>query len=417
MRTLVKVMGIVLLLLALAQAALWYAGSRWFAGLAGQLQPAVELHYGSSFAWLNGRAGIRNVRVGSPMLAASEQVNAERASIITGGPLDLFSLFMSGERRWPDDAAVHIQRLRLTAQMERQLRDKASRLGYLAPFEALGCNPRGRFSGVDYAELGWQEAAVDIRLGWRHDRVDSQQLSVSYDMAPLGRLEMDLTLAGNAPSPLQDIAAAGEMVEHARVRFEDRGMIGQRNAYCARGHGQDMDGFHGRHMRAVRDELESFGVFLDEAVVKVYDRFARNGGQIELTLLPSRSIPLRQYHHYRPEDQLAMLGASLRYNEDSAVPISARFHAAAVAGEPALAAAEPVVQIRAEASAADEAEVAELPGLVGRRLSIRTLEQITYVGTLLGVEGALVRIENERGLRPQRVVLSASSISVIRVLD
>ncbi len=417
MRTLVKLVGIILLLLAMAQAALWYAGSRWFAGLTEQLQPAVELNYGSTFAWLNGRAGMRNVRVGSPMLAASEQVHAERASIITGGPLDLFSLFISGDRRWPDDATVRVQRLRLTAQMERQLRDKASRLGYLAPFEAMGCNPRGRFSGVDYAELGWQEAAVDIDLGWRRERMDHQQLTLSYDMDPLARLELDLVMAGLAPTTLQELPLAGAGVEHLRLRFEDRGMIGQRNAYCARAGQQDMDGFHGQHMRAVRDELESYGMFLDEAVVAVYDRFARNGGQIELNLMPSRTIALHEYHHYRPEDQLAMLGASLRYNQDPAVSISARFHAAAVAGEPELTAAEPVVRIRAEASAADEVELAELPGLVGRRLSIQTLEQITYVGTLLGVQGPMVRIENERGLRPQRVVLTASSISTIRLLD
>lgn len=417
MRTLVRVVGIAALLLALAQAALWYAGSRWFAGLSAQLQPAVELSYGSSFAWLNGHAGIRNVRLGSPLLAASEQVHAERASIVSGGPLDLFSLFMSGERHLPDDASVRIQRLRLTAQMERQLRDRASRLGYLAPFEALGCNPRGRFSGVDYAELGWQEAAVDIDLGWRRDRAGGQQLALAYDMYPLARLELDLDLGGPAPASWQDLADAGGRLQHVRLRFQDRGMIGQRNAYCARGNRQDMDGFHGQHMLAVRDELESYGMFLDEAVLKVYDRFSRNGGQIELTLVPSRTIPLHEFRHYRPEDQLAMLGARLRYNEDAPVPVSARFHAAAVAGEPAVAAAEPVVRVRAEAGAADEVELDELPGLVGRRLSIQTLEQITYIGTLLGVEGPMVRIENERGLRPQRVVLTASSISAIRVLD
>ena len=417
MRTLVKLVGIVALLLALAQGALWYAGSRWFAGLAEQARPMVELEYGSSFAWLNGHAGIRHVRLGSPMMAAGEHLHAERASIATGGPLDLFSLFMTGDRRWPDEGTVRIQRLRLTAQMEQQLRDQASRLGYLAPFEALGCNPRGRFSGVDYAELGWQEAAVDIDLHFRRDRFDSHQLALSYDMNPLARLELDLSLDGNVAPSMLGLASASEQLEHVRLRFEDRGMIGQRNAYCARGNSQDMDSFHGQHMRAVRDELESFGMFIDPAVVNVYDRFARNGGQLELSLMPSRTIALRDYRHYRPEDQLAMLGASLRYNQDPPVPVSARFHAAAVTNGPALSEAEPVVQIRAEASAADEVELEELPSLVGRRLSIQTLEQITYIGTLLGVEGALVRIENERGLRKQRVVLSASSISRIRVLD
>ena len=323
---------------------------------------------------------------------------------------------MSGERHLPDDASVRIQRLRLTAQMERQLRDRASRLGYLAPFEALGCNPRGRFSGVDYAELGWQEAAVDIDVGWRRDRAGGQQLALAYDMYPLARLELDLDLGGPAPASWQDLADAGGRLQHVRLRFQDRGMIGQRNAYCARGNRQDMDGFHGQHMLAVRDELESYGMFLDEAVLKVYDRFSRNGGQIELTLVPSRTIPLHEVRHYRPEDQLAMLGARLRYNEDAPVPVSARFHAAAVAGEPAVAAAEPVVRVRAEAGAPTSRA-----GRTTRPCRPPAEHPDTGTDHLYRhparCRGPMVRIENERGLRPRRVVLTASSISAIRVLD
>lgn len=419
MRSLLKWLSALAVLAALGQGLLWYAASRWFAQAAETLSPIAELTYASSFAWPNGRAGIRDVRL-QPRMASGEAIGADSVSFRTGGPIQMLSLLFNEVDEPPENIDLRIERLRLGADTERTLREHASRLGYLAPFEALGCNDQGRFTGSDYAELGWLQALADIEFSLRRDSGGGAlALDLAYDMTPLGRFDLNVELAG-VPSDFAAMAAAGAgvQVERARARFQDRGMLAQRNAYCARKQGADPMAFLNHHLQAVSVELESGGVFLDEAVLAVYRDFVERGGSLELAVAPSSTISLGDYGHYKPEDRLRLLNASLRHDDNTLVPVTARFFAAGTGADTTRPDATEAVSVRAEATDADQLLFEELPGLAGQRIRVATSQGIAYVGTLLSVEGPLLRIEVERRSGPpQRVVLSRQSILDMQLVE
>lgn len=419
MRGLIKWTVAALLALALLQAALWYAASRWFAEAARALRPVAELTYASSFAWPNGRTGIRGVRV-QPVLVAGEELVADSVSFRTGGPLALLGLLLAGADEPPQSLSVRIEGFRLSATAERQLREQASRLGYLAPFEALGCNDLGRFSGTDYAELGWLQSGADIELDMRQDPPrGGLDLVVGYDMDPLGRLVLELDLEGVPMSGGPATAsAAGVQMRRALVRYQDRGMLVARNAYCAARLNATPEAFLNHHVEAVRAELEARGIFPEEAVVDLYRGFAARGGQLELTAAPSTTIALAQFGHYSPEDRLRLFNAGLSHDGSPRVPVAARFFGAGTGTGSSSPKATESVAVRAQASDADSLLFDELPELAGRRIAIATRQGVDYVGTLLGTQGPLVRLQVEQRVgRPQTVAVSRDNIESMRLVD
>jgi hypothetical protein len=419
MRGLIKWMVAALLALALLQAALWYAASRWFAEAARALRPVAELSYASSFAWPNGRTGIRGVRL-RPAMAGGEELTADSVSFRTGGPLALLGLLLAGSDEPPQSVSLRIERFRLSANAERQLREQASRLGYLAPFEALGCNDSGRFTGTDYAELGWLQSGADIDLDLHQDPPrGGLAMVLGYDMHPLGRIDLELDLEGvpMANGPTTASAASIEL-RRGLVRYQDRGMMAARNAYCATRLNATAEAFINHHVEAVRAELEASGTFPDEAVIELYRGFAARGGQVELTAAPSSTIGLAQFGHYSPEDRLRMFNAGISHDGGPRVPVSARFFGAGTGTGTSSPKATTSVAVRAQASDADSLLFEELPELAGRRIAIATRQGVDYVGTLLGTQGPLVRLQVEQRVgRSQTVAVSRDNIDVMRLVD
>jgi hypothetical protein len=419
MRGVIKWTVAALLALALLQAALWYAASRWFAEAARMLAPVAELTYDSSFAWPNGRAGIRGVRL-VPVLVAGEELAADSVSFRTGGPVALLRLLLAGADEPPQSVSLRIERFRLSANAERQLREQASRLGYLAPFEALGCNDTGRFSGTDYAELGWLQSGADIEVDLNQDPPrGGLELVVGYDMNPLGRLDVELDLEG-VPMAGGPATASADSVQlrRALLRYTDRGMLAARNAYCAGKLNAAPDAFVNHHVEAVRAEIEARGTFPDDPLVELYRGFAARGGQLELTAAPSSTIALSQFGHYSPDDRLRLFNAGISHDGGPRVPVSARFFGAGTGTGTSSPKATESVAVRAQASDADSLLFDELPGLTGRRIAIDTRQGVDYVGTLLGIQGPLVRLQVEQRVgRSQTVAVSRDSIESMRLVD
>jgi len=76
------------------------------------------------------------------------------------------------------------------------------------------------------------------------------------------------------------------------------------------------------------------------------------------------------------------------------------------------------VRVKVDPRTADQLLFEELPDLVGRRLGVTMREGQDHVGTLLGTQGPLVRIEIvQRGGTTQRLALSRDSITAMRLLD
>lgn len=420
MRLLLKLAGGVLLVVVLIQGVLWYLVSREFAQTAEGLRPAAELQYGATFAWLTGNFGMRDVRLGSPLFGDGD-ISAQRVEIRTSGPIALFSLLLADDREAVEDVAFDIRRMRLGAALEQALREEASRLGYLAPYEALGCNDRGRFSGTEYAELGWLQANVDIEARMRRD-IDrgTLALSLSYDMQPLSRFDLALDLEGMPEEGwIGSSIGAGLRVERAEIRYHDRGMLAHRNAFCAQTLGIDEAAFLERHIAAVADELESRGIFPDFPVTALYRDFARRGGTLVATLAPSAEVAFADYRHYAPADRLRLLNAGLQLNDGPLVPVTARFFGEGVGTD---AAAPPdatdTVRVLVDPTDADRLLFEELSDLVGRRISVKTHGGQVYVGTLLGTQGPLVRLEIvRRSGQAQRLALSRQTIEAMHLLD
>lgn len=418
MRLLLKLAGAAVLVIALVQGIVWYRASSEFAQTAEDLRPTVELEYGSTYAWLNGRMGMRDVRLRSPM-AADGEITAERVEIQTSVS-GMLSLLFSGSDAPLNDVTFDVKRLRLGATFERSLRERASRLGYLLPYEALGCNDRGRFSGTDYAELGWLQTSVDVHVRSDRDpREGRLELAVAYDMQPLGRFDLVLDLQGALTDGwLWSSIGSDLRIRQAKLAFQDRGMLARRNAFCAGALGIDEAAFVERHMAAVADELESHGVFPDESVTAVYRRFVENGGALAVSVMPSDGVALSDYRHYAPEDRLRLLNAGVQLNEGPLVPVTARFFSEGVGARAAVPDAADTVRIQVDPTEADQLLFEELPDLAGRRIEVKTHAGQGYVGTLLGTQGPLVRLEIvRRSGQPQRLALSRESIASIRLID
>ncbi|MDZ3823174.1 MAG: hypothetical protein U0S76_06190 [Pseudoxanthomonas sp.] len=418
-RLLLRVFLGVLVLVVLAQALLWWQVSRWAAGTARALQPVAELTWGSSYAWLTGRAGLRNVRL-APHGAPGSTATAAAVELGGGSPAGLLRLFR-GDEGLPEDVRLVVRRLRLGPELERVLRSGASRWGYLLPFEATGCRDDGLFTGVDYGELGWLQTEADVEFRMRRRAADGAgrgMVELAWDMHPLARLEFELEAAGLVSTRM---VAPPTNIERLRVRVDDRGMVAQRNAYCARLLGIGPADFQARHVAAVRSQFETQGVFPDDEAIGVYAGFAQAGGRLELQATPSSAVPLADYRHYRRADQLRMFNATLRHDQGAVTQVTARFlddeaarPDAAALGRPG--AASDAVRVRVEASAADELAFEELDELAGTRISVRTREGIGYVGTLLGTQGPLVRLEiRQRDGRSRVLALSADSIESMRI--
>jgi hypothetical protein len=411
-----KWFGALGLLLAIALGAYWYAASRWFAELAQSMAPVVELEYASSFAWPFGRAGIRQIRL-RPVLAPTEEVVADSMSFSAGDPLVMFNLFWRGNIDPPPALSIRIERLRVSASTERRLREQASRLGFLAPFEALGCNDQGRFGGADYAELGWLQASTDFDISYRYSESGGDlYFSVAHDMAPLARLEIELDADGIIGG-MGSMFARAPQLRRFLARYDDRGMLGQRNEYCARRLSVSPDVFVDRHVAAVRAELEALGLFPDEPLVELYRAFAARGGRLELTAAPSATVSISDYGHYSAEDRLRLFNAGISHDGGARIPVTARFFTAG-AGAESVAAPATTTAIRAQATDADTLLIEELPELIGSRISISTHQGVDYAGTLIGVRGSLIRLQVETRVgRPQTVVLNQSSIASMRLIE
>lgn len=418
-RLLVRVLLGLLVLALLAQLLLWWQVSRWAAATARVLDPVAELTWSSSYAWLTGRAGLRNVRL-APRDAPGSAATAAAVEL-GGGSLPGLLRLSSGNGGLPEDLRLVVRRLRLGPDLERRLRTGSSRWGHLLPFEAVGCRDDGLFTGVDYGELGWLQTEADVEFRLRRLAADGSgaaTVELAWDMDPLARVEFELVAQGLASSRL--VAPPGQ-VERLRVRVEDRGMVAQRNAYCARLLGIGPADFQARHVAAVRGQFEARGVFLDDAAMGVYAAFAQAGGRLELLATPSAAVPLADYRHYRRADQLRMFNASLRHDQGTVAQVAARFlddeaerPDAAVLGRPG--AASEAVRVQVEAGAADELSFDELDDLAGVRISVRTREGVGYVGTLLGTQGPLVRLEiRQRDGRSRVVALSVDSIASMRI--
>lgn len=419
MRSWLKLAGSALLAVALLQCLLWYTVSREAAQLARDLRPMVELQYASTFAWLSGDIGLRGVRIQTPALPDGD-VSAERVELDVGGPIGLLRLAWFDDDDAPlEDVSFAFRQLRLSAGLERMLRENASRQGYLAPYEALGCNDRGRFSGTDYAGLGWLQSVADVEMRIRHPRSGGQSWTFAYDMQPLGRMEFALDLSGDRGNGWVWSAIGSALrIDRAELRYTDRGMLAHRNAYCARQLNIDEAAFIDRHMAAVADELEADGIFPDDAVMALYRTFADDGGTLAMTVLPIATVALRDYRHYRAEDQLAMLNAGLRLDDGPMVPLKARFYSDGTGSGTSRAAPSATVRVKVDPRTADQLLFEELPDLVGRRLGVTMREGQDHVGTLLGTQGPLVRIEIvQRSGTTQRLALSRDSITAMRLLD
>ena len=419
MRSWLKLAGSALLAVVLLQCLLWYTVSREAAQFAEDLRPHVELEYASTFAWLTGDIGLRDVRIHSPALPDGF-VSAQAVELDIGGPIGLIRLTWFDDDDTPlEDVSFSFRQLRLSPSLERMLRENASRQGYLAPYEALGCNDKGRFSGTDYAELGWLQSTADVQVRIRNPRADEQSWSFAYDMHPLGRLDLELVLRGDWEDGWVWSAVGSSLrVERVQFAFQDRGMLTRRNSHCANQLNVDETAFLDRHMAAVADELEAGGVFPDEAVTAVYREFARAGGTLTIEALPSASIALADYRHYRAEDQLGMLNASIRRDDGPRVPLKARFFSDGTGSGSVRSGTTETVRVKVDPRAADALLFDELDGLTGRRIGVTMQDGQDYVGTLLGTQGPLVRVEIvRRGGNPQRLALSRDTITSMRLLD
>lgn len=420
----IKLLAAAALLAAVATLGLKYGASRYFAQAAEDIAPFAELRYDSSFAWPNGRFGLNRVTL-RPLALQGEEITADRLSLDAGGLSGLVGMLIGGRSdELPSQAGLRVEGLRLSAGLDRQMAEQASTLGYLALFEALGCNPRGRFGPTDYAELGWNDTRIDLDLDLRSDRSrGTLAINSNYAVDPVGQLQLEVELSG-MPASAAQFMSAQPRVDQIGLRYDERGSLARRNTHCAAALGVDESAFLRRHFQAVRDELEVRGAFPEAPVWSVYQEFAAGGGVLELALRPNPSVPVAEYGHYKPADRLNLLNASLRRNDGAWVPVQARFFSEdeiamrrAAGDDIAAREAGEAVRVVVDASAADQLVFEELDELVGRRISVHTDGGVNYVGTLLGTQGPLVRIEVSRSGRATRMAVQRGSIVGMQLAD
>lgn len=297
---------------------------RYFDGLAAAVAPVAELRYALIEAFPPGRFGMREVSfrvAGAPQL----ELRAERALLRSQDRTWLLSWMFGQEPGLGRDLGLRLEGVRISPQLLARLRGHLEPVGLILPFEGMACGDGVRsLSEADYGALGWNHPRwdLDLRLGYR---ASERRLDLDWrlDRDPPGVVFGQAVLT-NVPSSgaLLRPDLGGAHVELLNLRYQEQGLLAQRNAHCGNGDGSGLT-FLERHQQQLHAWLGELGMVPDEPLWNAYGYWLRHGGELELIARPAQAVAFDDYHRFAPEDRLRLLALSLRVADQPPVAVEA----------------------------------------------------------------------------------------------
>lgn len=378
-----------LALLAVLVAALLGGGTVYLNQRAGQavdrlarsLEPAGQLSYGSLGVSPGGSLTLTDVDW-APEEGGGE-VFARRLRLNPGGPLALLELTRRLEAgRWPES-------LRLTAEdilldTSGPLAERASGpwglLPLVTPADARACGAATRADAAMLGAMGFTMLSTDLVVELRHPPA-SGELLLLWQAETSGlsghRLELRLGVDPDAgPGQLADAR-----VLELKLGYIDLGFGRARNLYCAGQLELAPEAFVERQLEAV---VRSRQAPPGDGLRRAYADYLRHGGELQWHARPGDAAPtLAELAAMDADARLAVLQPAFSINGAPVTePARAWLPRSAPAGPTAAPAAAAAPPPEPDSAGFQAVEVADLDGLEGHTLRLRTRQGARLQGRL-----------------------------------
>lgn len=435
LKTLIRTIIAVALLLASLQLVYWTAVRRQAQLLIAAVAPTSTLSYESIEAFPPGALVLHGVRLAVTGREAI-YLQADRVSLNQVDRLWMLA-WLSGFERGPlRRFGLQVEGLQASPELLRAIRGRAGVLGLILPFEAVGCAPESVFDDSDYAALGWQEPRLDMQLHW-HRRPEQRRVDVGLrvDRHPSGVVQADLSFVDvSERASILSARLGGARLDQASVRYDNAQALAQRNAHCVARVESGSD-FLAGHLRRVHELLRDMGVVPDEPIWAAYRAWLEQGGTLNFTAEPAPGVPFAEYPAFAPEDRLRLLGLSLQIAESAPVPVEAiAARTSAVAFRPLpeepvpeaeptrnAGSAQPSIEAtppprRRPVIVAQPIEFAEVANHHGEQVRIATIGGGRHVGLVLGSTDDAIELQISRYGGAARLPIAQEQISRIELL-
>lgn len=434
LKTLVRTIIGVALLLASLQLVYWSAVRRQVMLLAGAVAPVATLSYEGIDAFPPGTLALRGVSLAVKGREAIH-LRADRVALDNVDRLWMLRWLAGMERAPLRRLGLQIDDLRPGPVLLSALRDRAGPLGLALPFEAVGCTADSVFDDDDYAALDWNGQRLDLRLNWQR-RPEQRQVDIGLrvDRFPSGVLLADLNFVDvSERTTILSAGLGGARLDQGTLRYDNAQALAQRNAYCADEVSADAD-FLATHLRRVHELLRGMGVVPDEPIWDAYRTWLEQGGSLTFTAEPAPGVPFNEYPAFAPEDRLRLLGLSLQVAESVPVPVEAigarassiEFRPLPVEPEPEPAPDEGETLAANEAASgtprrrpvivAQPIGFAEVGNHHGAQVRIATITGGRHLGVVLGSTVDAIELQIRRYGGAARLPIAQDQITRIEVL-
>lgn len=322
----------------------WYAVGQDAQRVVAGLAPTAQLQYAGVSAGLDG-----SVSLSKPSLtlrsAPGQVFRADRVVLGTPGLHWLLRHTLLHENYLPSDFSITVDDLKLPASIpwfDRQWFDPQT----FVPFPNLGC-PMPTFTAADYERMGVKPDTVSERLEYRYDD-SAHTLKLSLQLsapgfadvslaAELAHFELDQAIAGHALDKLH--------INQITAEYTDNNYLARRSVYCARHIGIDTRTFLRRHLDAVRELLQRYGISPGDDLVALYRKLLTEGGQVSILSLPSKDFIAGSWRALGPNVVWRQLNVTARYGTSPPVLFGLDFVTPPPEAAPAVAATAEVAQV------------------------------------------------------------------------
>ena len=298
--------------------ALWTAAQQQAQWLAASLARWGTLSWSSASGSFNGEIHLGGVRFQPRPGHEIASFSAAELSLRPPGLLWLLRRAITRDDSVPEQLGLRLRDVSLPALERLATRTDPPWFGPLSlvPFETFACGEPARLGPREYQSMRVQPALPQLELDYRLESAGTElRADARIGNAPFAALRLHLELKPFTLRLLDDAAAREALrIASADVEYQDTGYLDQRNKYCARQTGVDVDTFVERHIAAVQERLKAAHLVPAEGVVEIYRDLQLKGGQIKLLSLPREDIAPAQYDTYDPEEVMRWLNLTARHN-------------------------------------------------------------------------------------------------------
>lgn len=164
-----------------------------------------------------------------------------------------------------------------------------------SPFEAEGCAEDGAWAADEFPAMGLSASPTKLTMAWHRvaDRIVKEQ---SIETEGVGRVDYRGELVARDDEPLLNLTGgSNDEVASSEWHVVDEGFVAARNKFCASKDGITPAEFTERHLASVQRVLAAAGLEVKESTLSSYQRFAEQGGKLDISVSYSPTINASVY--------------------------------------------------------------------------------------------------------------------------